>query len=170
MLDVVEVLGSISSVLLLFLYILSFFHLDSSALKWKITLAVIFLMVILSILNLFPSFVIPRVICLTVGGAILSYLFFNTTIWQAIFMGVSFEVIAAILEVVMMGILGLLHFDTALLMTRDNTRMVFIIASQLLLLSIIVLARIFSKKQEGGLSFEWLLPLFPCQILSVFVC
>ena len=45
-----------------------------------------------------------------------------------------------------------------------------IIASQLLLLSIIVLARIFSKKQEGGLSFEWLLPLFPCQILSVFVC
>ena len=75
-------------------------------------------------------------------------------------MGVSFEVIAAILEVVMMGILGLLHFDTALLMTRDNTRMVFIIASQLLLLSIIVLARIFSKKQEGGLSFEWLLPLF----------
>ena len=170
MLVVVEVLGSISSVLLLFLYILSFFHLDSSALKWKITLAVIFLMVILSILNLFPSFVIPRVICLTVGGAILSYLFFNTTIWQAIFMGVSFEVIAAILEVVMMGILGLLHFDTALLMTRDNTRMVFIIASQLLLLSIIVLARIFSKKQEGGLSFEWLLPLFPCQILSVFVC
>ena len=170
MLVVVEVLGSISSVLLLFLYILSFFHLDSSALKWKITLAVIFLMVILSILNLFPSFVIPRVICLTVGGAILSYLFFNTTIWQAIFMGVSFEVIAAILEVVMMGILGLLHFDTALLMTRDNTRMVFIIASQLLLLSIIVLARIFSKKQEGGLSFEWFLPLFPCQILSVFVC
>ena len=170
MLVVVEVLGSISSVLLLFLYILSFFHLDSSALNWKITLAVIFLMVILSILNLFPSFVIPRVICLTVGGAILSYLFFNTTIWQAIFMGVSFEVIAAILEVVMMGILGLLHFDTALLMTRDNTRMVFIIASQLLLLSIIVLARIFSKKQEGGLSFEWLLPLFPCQILSVFVC
>ena len=83
MLVVVEVLGSISSVLLLFLYILSFFHLDSSALKWKITLAVIFLMVILSILNLFPSFVIPRVICLTVGGAILGYLFFNTTIWQA---------------------------------------------------------------------------------------
>ena len=170
MLVVVEVLGSISSVLLLFLYILSFFHLDSSAQKWKIALAVIFLMVILSTLNLFPSFVIPRVICLTAGGAILSYLFFNTTIWQAIFMGVSFEVIAAILEVVMMGILGLLHFDTALLMTRDNTRMVFIIASQLLLLSIIVLARIFSKKQEGGLSFEWLLPLFPCQILSVFVC
>lgn len=170
MLVVVEVLGSISSVLLLFLYILSFFHLDSSTQKWKITLAVIFLMVILSTLNLFPSFVIPRVICLTVGGAILSYLFFNTTIWQAIFMGVSFEVIAAILEVVMMGILGLLRFDTALLMTRDNTRMVFIIASQLLLLSIIVLARIFSKKQEGGLSFEWLLPLFPCQILSVFVC
>lgn len=170
MLVVVEVLGSISSVLLLFLYILSFFHLDSSALKWKITLAVIFLMVILSILNLFPSFVIPRVICLTVGGAILSYLFFNTTIWQAIFMGVSFEVIAAILEVVMMGILGLLHLNVDVLMARSGARMVYIITSQLLLLTVIVITRAFSKKQEGILSFKWLLPLFPCQILSVFVC
>ena len=160
MLVVVEVLGSISSVLLLFLYILSFFHLDSSALKWKITLAVIFLMVILSILNLFPSFVIPRVICLTVGGAILSYLFFNTTIWQAIFMGVSFEVIAAILEVVMMGILGLLHLNVDVLMARSGARMVYIITSQLLLLTVIVITRAFSKKQEGILSFKWLLPLF----------
>lgn len=170
MLVVVEVLGSISSVLLLFLYILSFFHLDSSAQKWKIALAVIFLMVILSTLNLFPSFVIPRVICLTAGGAILSYPFFNTTIWQAIFMGVSFEVIAAILEVVMMGILGLLHLNVDVLMARSGARMVYIITSQLLLLTVIVITRAFSKKQEGILSFKWLLPLFPCQILSVFVC
>lgn len=170
MLIVVEVLGSISSVLLLFLYILSFFHLDSSTQKWKITLAVIFLMVILSTLNLFPSFVLPRVICLTVGGAILSYLFFNTTIWQAIFMGVSFEAIAAILEVVMMGILGLLHLNVNLLMARSGARMVYIIASQLLLLTIIAITCAFSKKQDGILSFKWLLPLFPCQILSVFVC
>ena len=133
-------------------------------------MAVIFLMVILSILNLFPSFVIPRVICLTVGGAILSYLFFNTTIWQAIFMGVSFEVIAAILEVVMMGILGLLHLNVDVLMARSGARMVYIITSQLLLLTVIVITRAFSKKQEGILSFKWLLPLFPCQILSVFVC
>lgn len=170
MLAIVEVLGSVSSILLLFLYILSFFHLDSSLQKWKIVSLIVFLMTILSILNIFPAFVIPRVICLIAGGTFLSYLFFNTTIWQALFMGISFEAIAAILEVVIMGILGLLDLNVKLLMTHSNARMIYIIASQLLLLFIIVLTRVFGKKQEGTLSFKWLLPLFPCQLLSVFAC
>lgn len=170
MLAIVEVLGSISSILLLFLYILSFFYLDSSFQIWKIVSSIAFLMIILSLLNLFPSFVIPRVICVSAGGTFLSYIFFNTTIWQALFMGISFEAIAAILEVVIMEILGILNLNVELLMSHSNARMIYIIVSQLLLLFIIVLTRVFGKKQEGILSFKWLLPLFPCQLLSVFAC
>lgn len=170
MLAAVEILGSISSVLLLFLYIRNFLPLDPPVPKFKIALCLGGIMLVLSILNLFPSLVIPRVFCLVISGWLLSHLFFNATIWQSTFMSISFEVIAAIVEVAMMGILDLFHFDSSLLMSNSNTRMIYIVASQLLLLPIIVSTGILSKKQEGVLPLKWLIPLFPCQLLSVFVC
>lgn len=170
MLITIEVLGSISSILLLFIYILGFFQFTPSLQKWKLAPVITFLIVVLSALNLFPDLVIPRVVCLIVSGMLLTYSFFNASIWQAMFIGISFEVLAAIVEVVMMGILGLFHFNAALLMTHSNARIVYIIASQLFLLPVIILTRALSKKQEEILPFKWLVPLFPCQILSVIAC
>lgn len=170
MLKFVEIVGSISSVLLLYIHIRNFFTSKPNASKSLQVIFVGFIITILSLLNFYPTFVIPRVFCLIFGGTLVCRMFFEATIWQAIFMGISFEVIAATVEVGIMGVLGIFHFDASLLMTSSNARMIYIIASQLFLLLIIVSVGAFSVKPEGVITIKWLIPLFPCQLLSIFVC
>lgn len=170
MLKVVEVIGSISSVLLLYMHIRNFFSNKPNASKFLQVIVVSSIIIFLSLLNLYPTFVIPRVFCLIFGGTLVCRIFFEATIWQALFMGISFEVIAATVEVGIMGVLGIFHFDAALLMASSNARMIYIIASQLLLLLIIVSVGTFSVKPEGVIKIKLLIPLFPCQLLSIFVC
>lgn len=170
MLTIVEILGSVSSILLLFLYIRSFLRLKESYKKWHLAVFLTVFAVILSAINLFPNLVVPRVCCLIAGCFCLCYFFFASSPWQSLFMGISLEVVAALVEVGVMGILGLFHFDAAMLMSNSNMRMVFIVTTQLTLLPILVFVGTFGNEQEGLLPLKWLIPLFPCQLLSVFVC
>lgn len=167
---IVEVLGSISSVLLVFQYVRSFFQCKESR-SYRLLGGFLFLFAgLLSALNLFPGLVICRVFCMVFGGLLLCRLFYRATFWQALFMGVSFEGIAALIEVIILGVLGLFRFDASILMSGHPARMVYIITTQLVLLPVILLIGTLSRNQDALLPFQWVLPLLPCQLFSVFVC
>lgn len=170
MLPAVEILGSISSVFLLFQYIRSFFRFQESRSRWQLGIFLFLFAAVLSFLNLFPDFVIFRVLCLVFGGLLLCRLFCHATFWQSFFMGVSFEVIAALIEVIMLGVLGFFHLDASTLMSVDTARMIYIITTQLVLLPAIILIGTISHNKDTLLPFQWFLPLLPCQLLSIFVC
>ena len=170
MLKLVEIFGSISSVLIIKLFVDQFFYRkeEQSSLKLVIFISVFMLFLVAS--NLFPIAVVTKAGIIILGTIVLCYTFYYSTVLQAIFVSVAFETIAAVTEIITMGIMTLLGINTHFLMTDNKVRTIFILATQIIVLLFVILSGVFSEKKNENLKLKWFLPLIPCQILSVAIC
>ena len=165
-----EIFGSISSVLIIKLFVDQFFYRkeEQSSLKLGVFISVFMLLLVAS--NLLPIAVVTKAGVIILGAIVLCYTFYYSTVLQAIFISVAFETIAAVTEIITMGLMTLLGINTHFLMTDNKVRTIFILATQIIVLLFVILSGVFSEKKNENLKLKWFLPLIPCQILSVAIC
>lgn len=170
MAKIVEMVGSVSSILMLKLFVERFFYQKDRASQMGIFAYICGFIGLLIAVNLFLPIVALKAVFVIVGAIVFCRLFYDISSLQAVFISISYEAIAAVVEIMEMGILSLVGIDPQLLMGDEPTRAFYIITTQILLLIVVLLTGIFSEKKNEALQIQWILPLLPCQILSVIIC
>lgn len=171
MTEILELVGSVSSILLLKLFLERFFYRKQGSSSIGLAIYLSGFIAVLAVINVFSSASVAcKAIFVILGTIGLCCLFYDTSCLQAIFISVSYEVIAAVLEIMEMGILSLNGIDPQLLMQDKPTRAFYIVTTQILLLIVVLLTGVFSEKKNEVLQVKWIFPLLPCQILSVIIC
>jgi len=170
MTKIVEIVGSVSSIFILKLFVDRFFYQKDHKSQKGIIFYISGFVCLLITINLFLPIVALKAIIVIAGAIGFCLLFYDISCFQAIFTSVSYEVIAAVVEIIEMGILSLSGIDPQLLMRDVPTRAFYIITTQILLLILVLLTGVFSEKKNETLKIKWILPLLPCQILSVMIC
>lgn len=167
---ITEILGCIFNVLLMGIFIRGFFNLKKSTNIYMMICAHIIFCLCLSVLSLFPSLVIPRMIFTLLGFVVIVILFYQSTLLQAIVSSLLFYALVAIVDMCSLSILQLFGVSVEAMMRADSTRVVFIVFSNMLYTVCILMAVSFSRKEGKSFSFLKILPFLPCEILSIAVC
>jgi len=170
LLKLVEIFGSISSIFIIKLFVDQFFYRKEEQASLKLVIFISLFMLFLVVSNLFPIAVVTKAVVIILGTIVLCCTFYYATVLQAIFISVAFETIAAVTEIITMGIMTLIGINTRFLMADNKVRTIFILATQIIVLLLVILSGVFSEKKNENLKLKWFLPLIPCQILSVAIC
>lgn len=165
----IELAGSITNIALLSLFMSRLFVRNKVQSKWHYT----FLTLLCTgqcVLSLFPNWVIPRTLYLLLGGFLLARLFYEVQTWPAAFASGSFFVLGSVIEILAMLLIGVRLPDTDLLMQAGAVRVIYVVFSNLLQISLLILVSHFFNREESDLRIVWLLPLISIQLASISVC
>lgn len=165
----IELAGSITNIALLSLFMSRLFVRNKVQSKWHYT----FLTLLCTgqcVLSLFPNWVIPRTLYLLLGGFLLARLFYEVQTWPAAFASGSFFVLGSVVEILAMLLIGVRLPDTDLLMQAGAVRVIYVVFSNLLQITLLILVSHFFNREESDLRIVWLLPLISIQLASISVC
>lgn len=165
----IELVGSITNIALLSLFMSRLFVRNKIQNKWHYT----FLTLLCAgqcALSLFPNWVIPRTLYLLLGGFLLAKLFYEVQTWSAAFASGSFFVLGSAVEILAMLLIGFRLPDTELLMQVGAARLIYVVFSNLIQIPLLILVSHFFNREESNLRFVWLLPLISIQLASISVC
>ena len=105
-------------------------------------------------------------ICVTI---IVRLLYQNSTL-SALLGSVLYMCLAVIAEYLTMVVMNALSFDTVTLMETGKVRAVYIVFAKLIHLVLVLVISSILSKNRGPLKFLQVLPLLPCQIISMYIC
>ena len=165
----IELVGSITNIALLSLFMSRLFVRNKVQSKWHYT----FLTLLCTgqcVLSLFPNWVIPRTLYLLLGGFLLARLFYEVQTWPAAFASGSFFVLGSVVEILAMLLIGVRLPDMDLLMQVGAARLIYVVFSNLIQIPLLILVSHFFNREESDLRIVWLLPLISIQLASISVC
>lgn len=165
----IELVGSVTNIALLSLFMSRLFVRNKIQSKWHSA----FLTLLCTgqcVLSLFPNWVIPRTLYLLLGGFLLARLFYEVQTWPAAFASGSFFVLGSVVEILAMLLIGVRLPDTDLLMQAGAVRVIYVVFSNLLQIPLLILVSHFFNREESDLRIVWLFPLISIQLASISVC
>ncbi len=164
-----ELIGTMADTLLLAVFLNSFYFLRETRKKYAI-LGFAFFNVFFTVLSLTPQQANLRILCTFAAIAILCYQFYESSIVQSVFTSIVYSAMYMLVDVLCIGILACIGVMPKQILQAGDARVLSILMARLVFLVIIMIFKIFSKKQNGTISFRWILPLLPGQILSIGCC
>ncbi len=164
-----EIIGTMADTLLLAIFLNSFYFVRESLRRYVIWAFVIF-NVFFSMLSLFPQQANLRILCTFAAITLICCLFYESTILQSVFTSIVFSAMYMLVDILCIGILACIHVTPKQILQAGDARVLSILMARLIFLVIVTVFKIFSKKQNGTVSFRWIFPLFPGQILSIGCC
>lgn len=105
-------------------------------------------------------------ICVTI---IVRLLYQNSTL-SAFGGSVLYMCLAVIAEYLTMVVMNALSFETVILMETGKIRAVYIVFAKLIHLILVLVFSSILSKNRGPLKFLQVMPLLPCQIISMYIC
>lgn len=165
----IELAGSVTNIALLSLFMSRLFVRNKIQSKWYFAFLIL-LCTGQCVLSLFPNWVIPRTLYLLLGGFLLARLFYEVQTWPAAFASGSFFVLGSVVEILAMLLIGVRLPDTDLLMQAGAARVIYVVFSNLIQISLLILVSHFFNREESDLRIVWLLPLISIQLASISVC
>ena len=164
-----EMIGTMADTLLLAIFLNSFYFVRESFRKYVVWAFVIF-DVFFSMLSLFPQQANLRILCTFLAIILICCLFYESTILQSVFTSIVFSAMYMLVDILCLGILACIHITPKQILQASDARVLSILMARLIFLVIVMVFKIFSRKQNGTISFRWIFPLFPSQILSIGCC
>ena len=164
-----EMIGTMADTLLLAIFLNSFYFARESLRKYVVW-AFVFFDIFFSILSLFPQQANLRILCTFAAITLICFLFYESTILQSVFTSIAFSAMYMLVDILCLGILTFIHITPNQILQVGDARVLSILMARLIFLVIIMVFKIFSKKQNGTVSFRWVFPLLPGQILSIGCC
>lgn len=164
-----EVLGTIADILLLIIFLNSFFFFREDR-KWLAVFAFSLDGILFSVLSLFPSFANLRIFLTVFAVILLCFALFECSLVQSIFSSFVYCTIYMLVDLITAGLLSLLHISVPEMIHDASAHTLSIVIARLIFLLLLMLLKLFSKKQSDTLSFKWILPLLPGQLLSISCC
>lgn len=120
--------------------------------------------------TLAPIEPILRSLLAVVCAAVLVLCLYQTSPVMAICGSVVYIGLSVVGEYITMVVMNAMDFDTAQLMQLGRSRAIYIIFSKIVnLLEMLIVGTILGRNR-GPLKVQQLLPLIPCQLVSLFIC
>lgn len=163
-----EIIGVISEVLIIYLFIQGVF-LEKEHPRWVtfcFFIAYGFGLLILSFMN---DAAYLRILFCGSGILLLVLLLFEAKLIQAVFMGISFCAIYMMIDILIMLLASLLHIDSDLIMSHSISRCVYIATTHIFLLVAISVVLCFVRHKSSAITFRFVLVLSPGYIMSIWL-
>lgn len=163
-----EIIGVISEVLIIYIFIQGVFS-EKEQHRFVFFLSYILYGVGLLVLSFIINAAIFRILFCGTGIVLLVLLLYKSKGIQAIFMGIAFCAIYMMIDVFIMLLASLLNIDSNLIMSHSISRSVYIVTTHILLLVVISIVLCFVRKKSSAITFPFVLILSPGYIISIFL-
>lgn len=163
-----EIIGVISEVLIIYIFIQGVFS-EKDQPRFAVFLSYFLYGVGLLVLSFFINAAIIRILFCGTGIVLLVLFHYESKGIQAVFMGISFCAIYMMIDVFIILLASLLHIDSNLIMSHSISRSVYIVTTHILLLVIISIVLCFVRKKSSAITFPFVLVLSPGYIISIFL-
>lgn len=163
-----EIIGVISEVLIIYIFIQGVFP-EKEQHRFVFFLSYILYGVGLLVLSFIINAAILRILFCGTGIVLLVLLLYKSKGIQAIFMGIAFCAIYMMIDVFIILLASLLNIDSNLIMSHSISRSVYIVTTHILLLVVISIVLCFVRKKSRAITFPFVLILSPGYIISIFL-
>ena len=163
-----EIIGVISEVLIVYLFIQGVFP-EKEHPRWVAFCYFIVYGLGLLILSFMNDAAYLRILFCGSGILLLVLLLFEAKPIQAVFMGISFCGIYMMIDIVIMLLASLLHIDSGLIMSHSISRCVYIVTTHIFLLVAISVVLCFVRQKSSAITFPFVLVLSPGYIMSIWL-
>lgn len=126
--------------------------------------------VILTALSLLDGAVYARVVVVLLFISMIGFAFFHAHILSGFLAGVAFYSISAIVDVIVALIFQMYGFEVSFLLHGSVTRSIYLIICHILMLALVMLTCLISRKAENQISLKTLFPIAPCWGVSLLLC
>lgn len=161
-----EIIGVISEVIIIFLFIQGVF--SKKALS---PLAFIFSFFFYGAGLLSLSFIISaailRIIFCGVGIVLLVLFLYHSNLVQAVFIGIVFCAVYMMIDVFVMLLASLFSIDSGVIMSHSVTRSIYIVTTHILLLVAVLIILCFVRNKSNAVTFPFVLILSPGYVISI---
>ena len=117
-----------------------------------------------------PSLSFLRTLFWAIGGTALVATVYNTKLLSATFISLSYLVICALTDIVLMVLLSFFNLGNQELMVEGSARTLYIVLTHITQLFLVVIIRFVKGISTGCISAKVLLPVCPCLIISILFC
>ncbi len=163
-----EIIGVISEVLIIYLFIQGIF-LEKEHPRWAAFCSFTSFGLGLLILSFMNDAAFFRILFCGSGILLLALLLFETKPIQAVFLGISFCGIYMMIDILIMLLASLLHIDSGLIMSHSISRCVYIVTTHIFLLVAISVVLCFVRQKSSAITFPFVLVLSPGYIMSIWL-
>ena len=163
-----EIIGVISEVLIVYLFIQGVFP-EKEHPRWVVFCYFIVYGLGLLILSFMNDAAYLRILLCGSGILLLVLLLFEAKPIQAVFMGISFCGIYMMIDIVIMLLASLLHIDSGLIMSHSISRCVYIVTTHIFLLAAISVVLCFVRQKSNAITIPFVLVLSPGYIMSIWL-
>lgn len=163
-----EIVGVISEVLIVYLFIQGIF-LEKEHPRWVSVCSFVVYGLGLLILSFMNDAAYLRIIFCGSGILLLVLLLFESKPVQAVFMGISFCAIYMMIDILIMLLASLLHIDSGVIMSHSISRCVYIVTTHIFLLLAISIVLCFVRQKSSAITFPFVLVLSPGYIMSIWL-
>lgn len=163
-----EIIGVISEVLIVYLFIQGVFP-EKEHPRWVAFCYFIVYGLGLLILSFMNDAAYLRILFCGSGILLLVLLLFEAKPIQAVFMGISFCGIYMMIDIVIMLLASLLHIDSGLIMSHSISRCVYIVTTHIFLLVAISVVLCFVRQKSSAITIPFVLVLSPGYIMSIWL-
>lgn len=163
-----EVIGVVSEVLIIYIFIQGVFP-EKVCSRFAVFLSYFLYGAGLLFLSFFINAAIIRILFCGAGIVLLVLLYYKSKGIQAIFMGITFCAIYMMIDVFIFLLASLLNIDSELIMSHSVSRSVYIVTTHILLLVAISIVLCFVRKKSSAITIPFVLVLSPGYIISIFL-
>lgn len=163
-----ELIGVISEVLIIFLFIQGIFARKPKK-TWIIFASYVGYGCGLAILSFVKDAAYERIFFCGMGIILLTYFFCEAKLVQSIFTGCAFCAIYMMIDVFIFLLAAVINIDTELIMTHSNSRCVYIITTHIFLLVVVSIVLGLTKRKRSAITPSFVLVLSPGYIISIIL-
>lgn len=164
----VEITGTFFECFLVFFYLYNLFHKKRG---WAvITLSYILFTTIFCVLSFLPVLPLIRLVALCLCAFGFSVTLFDAKLLWGLFATFLLCAITIVSDLLCMGIMNALGWDNSSIMNAGVQRAVYIVFAKIVFLVSILLVTAFLHREQAPINVWRILPLLPCQIVSIYYC
>lgn len=164
----IEIITTVSLIAIMHIFLQGIFEKRDLSIWWW-PLAYFVYGVGVTILSLFPSQSIIRMLYNTISMVVLCLLLFKAKLLPAVFASCSMSAICVLTEVLMFAIYSVAGVNTTLLMSRDEMRILYVVTSQIIYLLIILVILAITRRKRSAVTGPFILMLSPGYIVSIVI-
>lgn len=165
---IVEIITTISLIAMMHIFLNGMFEKKNKSM-WLMLSAYAVYGIILTVLSIFPSLSMLRLLFNTVGMIILCEMLFKSKLLHAFFAAISMSATFVLTEMLFFALYSALGLDVDAMMSVSSTRVVYSISSQVISLLIIMIVIMLTKKKRSAITLPFILMLSPGYVISILL-
>lgn len=165
----IEILCVVAELFFIAIFSYSLFEPKGVSVRAQIALYALFGAVLL-VLSFIADAAVLRILYTLVGVCGLIRFCCEARFLQALLASFAFCALYTLTDLLVLGVFSVTGLDSQKIILFGTSRSVYLIATHIVLLGLIVLTAVISRRHYGIVSLRILLPFLPCWVVSILLC